>query len=274
MAVEKIVISVKHSEISKVKNILYNIFTNIPKIDVNIDEVDNSVELEFRIPALTFERVLTKFYANGINIKPINSQTKAILYGLKNSKMFDGEINYNKDTVILHSDITGYEDVVDAVEKFMNQYGRNNISEFNLLSKKLKDFIGTLKKEGSIKRAKANDNIPLLLQIASSEKLKSASFIDVMKEAGSAAIEICSIYPDYVGELVIISNDRRVPNIISLRAAAKFAEVAFGDRKKYAKDITIAKRRINKKWLENIFDVAGFELTDAEREYLKEINEM
>ena len=131
-----------------------------------------------------------------------------------------------------------------------------------------------MKKDGTIKKSKANDNIPILLQIASSEKLKSAYFIDIMKEAGSAAIEICSIYPDYVGELVIISNDRRVPNIINLRAAAKFSEVALANPVKYKKDITIAKKRLNKKWLENIFDVAGYELTDDEKEYLKEINKI
>ncbi|NOX18200.1 MAG: hypothetical protein GXO87_07955 [Chlorobi bacterium] len=271
MAVEKVVISIKHNEVSKVKNILYNIFTNIPKIDVNYDEAGDGVELEFRIPSSTFERVLTKFYSNGINVLAINSQTKSILYGLRNSQIFSkgGNSDLNENGEIFETKFGNYEDVVSAVDKFVNRFGIRDKSKFNMLSKRLSEFIGILKKDGMIKKSKANDNIPILLQIASSEKLKSAYFITVMKEAGNAAIEICSIYPDYVGELIIISNDRRVPNIINLRAASKFAEATLENRDKYKKDITIAKKRINKKWLDNIYDVAGFELTKRENENLE-----
>ena len=277
MAVEKVIISIKHNEVSRVKNILYNIFTNLPKIEVNLDDAGEFVQLEFQIPSSTFERVLTKFYANGINILAINSQTKSILYGLKNSQIFTNRESFefnNDDNKTFDLVFNNYEDVVGSVDRFVVQYGVRDKEKFSALSKQLSKFVETLKKDGTIKKSKANDNIPILLQIASSEKLKSAYFIDIMKEAGNAAIEICSIYPDYVGELVIISNDRRVPNIINLRAAAKFSEVALANPVKYKKDITIAKKRLNKKWLENIFDVAGYELTDDEKEYLKGINKI
>jgi hypothetical protein len=50
--------------------------------------------------------------------------------------------------------------------------------------------------------------------------------------------------------------------------------VTLANPAKYKKDITIAKKRLNKKWLENIYDVAGYELSEKENENLEKIKNL
>jgi len=265
MAFERIILSVKQGEVSKVKNILYNVFTNLPTIKV-LTSSEKILEIEFKIPSEYQKKILHKFVNQNIEVIPYNTQTKKILFEIQAG---EEESSSHFSSGILDKDkpksVSSLDNILKSIERYLS--GKQRTQELrDEISKTLTSHLNELRKEALIRKFSAENNIPMFVEIATNSKLKMIRLEPIMKRAGEIAIEVCAHYPEFVGELIHICNNRNVHNVISIRAAAKFAEIAFGDPIKYDTEIIIAVKRLNTKWLATAYDVAQFDLRAKQKE--------
>jgi len=109
-----------------------------------------------------------------------------------------------------------------------------------------------------------DEGIKNLLSIASDNSLKNHNCQELMMQAANVAFELCGKNSDVINTLVKISNQKNSNTMINLKAAAKFAEVALSDEKKYNSQIKFAIRELNIRWLMNIVEPFRDKLSDDE----------
>jgi len=109
-----------------------------------------------------------------------------------------------------------------------------------------------------------DEGIKNLLTIASDNNLKYHNCQELMLQAANVAFELCGKNSDVITTLIKISNQKNSNSIINLKAAAKFAEIALSDEKKYSTQIKFAIRELNIRWLMNIVEPFRDKLSDDE----------
>jgi hypothetical protein len=109
-----------------------------------------------------------------------------------------------------------------------------------------------------------DEGIKNLLSIASDNSLKNHNCQELMLQAANVAFELCGKNSDVITTLIKISNQKNSNTIINLKAAAKFAEIALSDEKKYNTQIKYAIRELNIRWLMNIVEPFRDKLSDEE----------
>jgi len=109
-----------------------------------------------------------------------------------------------------------------------------------------------------------DEGIKNLLTIASDNNLKYHNCQELMLQAANVAFELCGKNSDVITTLIKISNQKNSNTIINLKAAAKFAEIALSDEKKYNTQIKYAIRELNIRWLMNIVEPFRDKLSDEE----------
>jgi hypothetical protein len=109
-----------------------------------------------------------------------------------------------------------------------------------------------------------DEGIKNLLSIASDNNLKYHNCQELMLQAANVAFELCGKNSDVITTLIKISNQKNSNTIINLKAAAKFAEIALSDEKKYNTQIKFAIRELNIRWLMNIVEPFRDKLSDEE----------
>ena len=109
-----------------------------------------------------------------------------------------------------------------------------------------------------------DEGIKNLLTIASDNSLKYHNCQELMLQAANVAFELCGKNSDVITTLIKISNQKNSNTIINLKAAAKFAEIALSDEKKYNVQIKFAIRELNIRWLKNIVEPFRDKLSSEE----------
>ncbi|MEI7811931.1 MAG: hypothetical protein WCJ01_05830 [Ignavibacteria bacterium] len=109
--------------------------------------------------------------------------------------------------------------------------------------------INTSFSEAQTKKFDINRNLERLIHIATDNNLKVLNKIEYIKQAGLYAIDICGSNHDYVSDLINLCNNNTLHSLISVKAAVKFYDVVFADMKSYKKEILIARRNLNTRWL-------------------------
>lgn len=113
--------------------------------------------------------------------------------------------------------------------------------------------------------------IKSLLKIAYDPKLKAMNRLDMMKEAGIHAIELCCIDPDFYDYLIDIINNNKVHNYVNAIAAARFADYVLENPQKFKKEISNAMKSINIRWLAIAVDIV---YTDLHTTDINSINKL
>jgi hypothetical protein len=106
-----------------------------------------------------------------------------------------------------------------------------------------------------------------LLKICGDINLKTLSLPALQKKAGIKAIALCEKYPEHIDELVKISNNAQIPNVINIKAISKFWEIISKNMEKHPAEVANAIKNSNLRFLENAYDIAHIELTDDEKVY-------
>jgi|YelNatPaOPRAMG01_1025707.scaffolds.fasta_scaffold04767_10 hypothetical protein len=115
------------------------------------------------------------------------------------------------------------------------------------------------------------ESITALIKISSDKNLRALNKVDLMIEAGSAAIKICENFSDAVENLIKIINNNLVPNIIVVKAASKFSEIVLWDKKKYFNDLSYASKNLNIRWLKISLDIVSNKLSEREKGYISNL---
>ncbi|MBL1212490.1 MAG: hypothetical protein HND52_03915 [Ignavibacteriae bacterium] len=117
-------------------------------------------------------------------------------------------------------------------------------------------------------KALINRSIKRLIEIASDKKIKSLNKINLLKRAGFEAIELCATDWETIKDLINIANNNQLHNLVNIKSAIKFYEVAFGNRTKYKNEIDAAVKKLNIRWLTIVLDVVENSLTQYEKSQL------
>lgn len=129
-----------------------------------------------------------------------------------------------------------------------------------------RNLIEELRFNGLGNKNKSDESIGKLISIASDKNLRVTNDISILKEAGSAAIEVAATNPDSVDELIKICNNNSLHHSVTVEAAVKFSELVFADEDYYKDDLDIAVRSLSTRWMNIAFDVAGRDMSSEDIE--------
>jgi len=225
-------------------------------------------------PISHFNLVVEILSINGYSVQSNDKSVKEVIQNVK--ERYQEELKQYAATI----------DIKKAVNKtYPNLEKAVNAGDYGELLKILKDVTyspETVKKaHNNISRAVTNaifinienvskykisvdEGIKNLLSIASDNSLKNHNCQELMLQAANVAFELCGKNSDVITTLIKISNQKNSNTIINLKAAAKFAEIALSDEKKYNTQIKYAIRELNIRWLMNIVEPFRDKLSDEE----------
>lgn len=123
--------------------------------------------------------------------------------------------------------------------------------------------------EGLKGKRRAFPALEELVNIATNAELKNLRLNHILENAGYKAIELCTKYDDFADELIKIANNIKMPNLISIKAAIKFAEITLRDNRNfrfaYEADIVYAIKNTNLRWLRIAWDSVSEEISEEEK---------
>ena len=111
-----------------------------------------------------------------------------------------------------------------------------------------------------------SDCLAHLIKIASDKDLKNLNKNDQIKTAGLKAVELCSIYKEYIHVLLQICNNNIIPHIVCMKAALKLAFILSAEDEKSEENINYAVRYLNLRWLDIVFNTVNMEISEKEKE--------
>ena len=123
--------------------------------------------------------------------------------------------------------------------------------------------------DGKSGKRRASFAIEELVKISTNAPLKNMRLNHILINAGQKAIEICTLYDDFVDELIKIGNNIKIPNIISINSVVKFSEITLIDnrnfKEKFGADINIAIKSTNLRWLRMAYDTVENEISGDDK---------
>jgi len=123
--------------------------------------------------------------------------------------------------------------------------------------------------EGIVNKRRAFTALEELTAIATHAQLKNLRLNHILENAGLKAIELCTKFDDFADELIKIANNIKVPNIVSIKAVIKFAELTLRDNRNfkysYEADIVYAIKNTNLRWLKIAWDTVFQDITEEEK---------
>jgi hypothetical protein len=123
--------------------------------------------------------------------------------------------------------------------------------------------------EGMLGKRRAFTALEELVNIATNPQLKNLRLGHILDNSGYKAIELCTKFDDFADELIKIANNIKMPNIISIKAVIKFAELTLRDNRNfkysYEADIVYAVKNTNLRWLRIAWDSVFQEISEEEK---------
>lgn len=161
-----------------------------------------------------------------------------------------------------------YSVLLDIIKDIRLEQNKRNRAE-TALPATVKKAIEISFEEGSQSKRRAFSALEELVSIATNPQLKNLRLNYIQENAGSKAMELCGKYDDFADELIKIANNIKMPNIISMKAVVKFAELTLQDnrnfRHRYEADIVYAAKNTNLRWVKIAYDTVEQELTDEDK---------
>lgn len=282
MALEKITVISDERNIYQVKNVLDAFNNALNSIEISrpkFGKLSDFILVTFKVPEDILKMVLEKLLLNDIRVLE-TKKNQGLLHSLQNhlynekKKKVKGhgwnDINKAKKSNITLGDLEllsaqgKYEEVL-KVSRDLIKYGTAMVEKAKImLAETALIAIDLAQADGFASEEKAEKSLKILLGIAADNTLKSMQKMDIVKQAGLTAVDICAIYFEMIYELVKISNHNKLHNYVNVKSAAKFSEIVFADEEKYHDHLTDAIRNLNINWLMIAFDVVHSDLSSDE----------
>jgi len=161
-----------------------------------------------------------------------------------------------------------YEVLLDMIRNIQLEKNKRDRAEFAIPAT-VKKAIELYYEDGISSKRRATSALEGLVSIATNVQLKNLRINHILENAGYKAIEVCLLYSDYADELIKISNNIKIPYIVSIKAVVKFAELTLRDdrnfRFEYEADVNFAAKNTNLRWLKIAYDAVENEFTDDEK---------
>ena len=149
-----------------------------------------------------------------------------------------------------------YEEVIRIAGDLFH-YGETIVEKAkDILDISLQKAIEKAVKDAEKNPESAGKSISELVRIASSQKVKNYNKINIMRQAGLAAIIIAKNNPKYHYELIKITNNTHLNNLINVSAFIALGEIIMPKPDKFPLELDSARKMLNLRWLEIAYDVA------------------
>ena len=204
------------------------------------------------------EKLRTTIKTNAAYNSAVNSDINAEdLKSLKKKKKLEDFIEEGNYTVLL--------DILRDIRLDQNKRYRAETA----IPATVKKAIELNFEEGSSGKRRAFVALEELVNIATNAQLKNLRLGHILENAGFKAIELCTKYDDFADELIKIANNIKMPNIISIKAIIKFAELTLRDNRNfkfaYEADIVYATKNTNLRWLKIAWDSVSQDISEEEK---------
>jgi hypothetical protein len=285
MTFETINVLADSKDIKLLKDIVEKITEKLPSMPVPLfqyGKIGDSIVVSFKVEQRFHKLIVEKLIFNKLRVVTFDDKTKQYVDAAKyQSKMSSATASWSTskvkpaqdekkktlDELIEEADYTEIIKISRDINIPKDEAEKARESIDNTILK----AITIAYNEAQNKKFDINRNVEKLLKIASDNTLKTLQKMSYLKQAGLYAVEICSKNKDYVGDLINICNNNALHNLVNIKAAVKFGEVILDNKELYKKEILIAKRNLNTRWLLIAFSAVENELSSVERQTFNEL---
>ncbi|MBU0474190.1 MAG: hypothetical protein KKF62_08500 [Bacteroidetes bacterium] len=282
MEFKKVSVEILDNEVSKIKQFLMSLSDIRNSISIKKLEGGNESKSDFYV--FTIEQDVLKEFV----IKLSNANLKIVTQEEINEKLrstIKSNAAYNSatDTDISPADLKAaksvktiedfikegeYKILLNIIKDIRLEQNKRNRAE-GALPAAVKKAIEIHYEEGLQSKRRAFVSLEELVEIATNSQLKTLRLNHILENAGFRAIEICIHYKDFADELIKIANNIKIPNIVSIKAIIKFAEITLNDSRNFKPDfeadIIYAIKNTNLRWLNIAFDSVINTLNEEEK---------
>ena len=278
---KKVIVKIDVEDIPGIKIQFKRLKENTPDLQLNsirIGRLGDDVVLSFDINERYYDSVLERLET--IGAVPILNETgkvraKNIAVNVHHSRTNQSSaINtQQKDPAVSLDKLISdgeYEKVIQVSRNIKNGFETMKKAKENIdsaVNKSIQSFYGKALKN----KLYLDESIAELIKISTNKELRILNKIDLMKDAGMKAVDLCAGSLENVSDLVTISNNNFIPNIVSINAAIKFAEIIFNNPEKYKEEIQYAVKNLNTRWILIARDIVITKLTENEKSLLNKL---
>jgi hypothetical protein len=281
MEYEIISILTNKAGLADILNLVKSIQEKNPELGIGTPrygQLSDKMIVSYRVPKPQAKRIAELFSFKNIQMTGKDENILSIINSVKNAQQGSKIPGVEGRRVAIGAGELdelvkkGYYQEVLKISKDISSFGHEISNQAKaLLTDAIQAAIDVAHHNGFSFQSKAEDSIDNLAKIACDQNLKNLNKADLMRLAGTEAINLCIKYPKHLDKLILICNNSGMPQFINLKAAAVFSEIVFGDEVKYKIDIAIAVRDLNTKWLAIAYDMAGQLLNSNENEAFKKL---
>ncbi len=281
MKYEKVIIKITSGEKEKIEAILDKM-ASIPSVELSkltYGQLGKDIIASFDVDDAHFALIVEKIYAAGLNVLPTDDRIAQVLeflygkYGKKTPAKATSTVPANlppsPEAVEEYKNAGRYEDLL-KIMKLVNVDQKLRDLAKESIAEAVKNAVEQIYNSALVNKYTFTNALGGLLKIASDINLKSLNIQSMQKKAGFAAIAICENYSEHIDELIKIGNNAQTPNVVNIKAVAKFWEIISVDIDKHQGDVSLALKNLNLRILENAYDVAFSELNDFERKHFND----
>ncbi len=276
---EKICAKVGENQHKAIKMILRDVREENPGLEINslrFGTLGDETIVSFNVDDRHHRLVVDELIKKNFRIVPLTENTKKILdevkpqYGqarpvkssnwkeIKAKNSGDNTNNVLLDKAIESGD---YKKVIEISKDI-----RNSSELIKSANKGIKEAVTAAIKKAH-QKSKRNkydreEAVDQLIEIASDKSLRALGKIEMMNDAGSVAIDICSNHQELHWQLIKICNNNALPYYLILKSAIKLAGLLLGDADLLDEDREYAAKNLNIRWLNVSFDIIGYEFSE------------
>ncbi len=293
MLLKKIVLKVEKRELKNVKEVLWSFKESKPEVSIDAlrhGTLGEDTLVSFNVDEKHYEALIGKLNESGIRVllPATKSEKENLAVKLKpkviSTNNAQGESNrldvethalnkraINTPAAVLDATIENgnYEKVIQISKDFKSGFELIKKAKDNL-GKAVTNAVNNAFEKASKSMFEFTSGFNQLIKIASDRNLKAMHLIDQQKTAGLYAINLCASRREYLNLLIQICNNNSIPNIVCLKASVELATMVL-DEEDSNEDTEYAVRYLNIKWLQIVFDTTGDEITQKQKNSVKEL---
>ncbi len=285
MVQNKLAAIVKNNRVDRFRHIIDEVTRKIPKINIEVIEykkMGNDYLITFTFQKKYFEILIKILTFNHIELLSTNDKVLDLVDSFKKeSKSFSNSPGFKE--IMNESDAKKrYKSIPEYIETG-NYHKIIQMSKDINLDKKLAENaknqipVAVMKAvELNIEKAENKENdagkyINNLVEIAVDQKLKGLGEVDLIRDAGIAAIDLCLRDKKYFYKLIEICNNNQLNSLVNIKAAVKMAEKTLHQTEFYEKELAHAVKNLNIRWLSIVLDIVYKDLSKSEVELFEEL---
>ncbi len=276
---KKVIVKIDVEDIPGIKIQLKRLQENTPDLQlksIRVGRLGDDVVLSFDINERHYDSVMQRLETVGaVSILNEPGKKKSSQSHYKNNQ---SGFNQQRETPQIDPAVLLDKIISEGDYEKVIQVSRNIKSGFDAMKKAKENIDAAVNKSIQTLYGKAlknemylDESITELIKIGTNKELRILNKVDLMKDAGMKAVDLCAGSFENVSDLVTISNSNFIPNIVSIKAAVKFAEIIFNDPEKYKEEYQYAVKHLNTRWILIARDIVINKLSESEKAYLKKL---